>query len=163
MNKTTTHKNYSHEWYTPIRWKKWANETLGTKKFFDPCPPKPKKDGLAIPWKDKAYINHPGGRGNKNKWWQKLHRELAEGNVKRYIWCGFNMQHLATLDPPIIMKKNVWLIIPDSRLRFIWGGPTDEDKKRFHGEECPNPSNHTFFLSSVKPADVPDSCKVRRL
>ena len=53
--------------------------------WFDPCPyPRPKWDGLSIPWKDKTYANIPYSRKRIGKpgpeaWVKKAIEENREG------------------------------------------------------------------------------------
>lgn len=47
--------------------------------LFDPCPPKPKVNGLLIDWKSPAYVNPPYSRGHQVKWVKKAIQELYNG------------------------------------------------------------------------------------
>lgn len=47
--------------------------------LFDPCPPNPTEDGLAIDWKGTNYVNPP--YDNCAKWMQKAVQEKQKGNM----------------------------------------------------------------------------------
>ncbi|MDR1186264.1 MAG: phage N-6-adenine-methyltransferase [Bifidobacteriaceae bacterium] len=47
---------------------------------FDPCPPDPTFDGLAVPWGASNFVNPPYGR-ELPKWVAKAHREAVSGKT----------------------------------------------------------------------------------
>jgi hypothetical protein len=157
MSIATTHKNYSHDWYTPGPWMEWVYKTLGTTAVFDPCPEwwneKDLPSGLDTPWTFPAYINHPGSRGSTAKWWAKAHSErLAANDWTDMIWCAFSVEQLRHMDPsPFFMDG--WLIMPHKRIKFINGST---------GEVAGSPANWTVFWSSKKPAATPEGALIVR-
>lgn len=44
---------------TPDSLKSLVSTLLGTKQWYDPCPPNPKVDGLTTPWRRLNYVNPP--------------------------------------------------------------------------------------------------------
>ena len=61
----------------PLVWEKLHAE-FG-EDLFDPCPPNPTEDGLAIDWKERNYVNPP--YDNCAKWMQKAVQEKQKGNM----------------------------------------------------------------------------------
>ena len=51
---------------------------------FDPCPTKPKFDGLAINWKQSNYVNPPYGR-EIGKWLAKGFSEYLKGKTVVFL------------------------------------------------------------------------------
>jgi len=51
---------------------------------FDPCPPKPKIDGLQTEWGNKNFVNPPYGR-EINKWIQKGFLESLKGKTVVFL------------------------------------------------------------------------------
>lgn len=148
MNIGKVHKNYSHEWYTPMEWMDWVSETLG-EWWFDPCPaerPASFDDGLAIEWPGAVYCNHPGGRGQAKVWWSKFHAGMmrhAPGS--RYLWCAFSVEQLRHLRPSPFHIPG-WLVMPRQRVAFIDGRT---------GEVAKSPAQWTVFWCNVAPATPP--------
>lgn len=160
------HATYSHDWWTPPEWIKWVAKTLGS-YWFDPCPVDwdGKLDGLRALWTptpgrawDYAnehnlpplYVNHPGGRGQAQLWWDRFreHSWYSPGA----IWCGFNLEQLRTLDPSPLQLDG-WLVVPRKRIAYIDGRT---------GERAKSPSQATFFWLNVEPAEPPEPCIITR-
>jgi len=151
--------DYSHDWWTPKPWLDWVDRTLGP--YFDPCPRYKCEtyDGLKNEWDGNAfYVNHPGGRGNAQLWWEKTRAESCDLEVP-FIWCAFNIEQLRTLKPSPLVTPG-YIIAPKKRLKFLWGGPTQEDPPRIHGEPCKSPTRWTVFWSSAMPANPPEDCYI---
>ena len=49
--------------------------------IFDPCPPKPKFDGLEIEWSDMNFVNPPYSRSELPKW---ITKGIIEQKKKHY-------------------------------------------------------------------------------
>ena len=47
---------------------------------FDPCPPHPAFDGLAVEWGESNFVNPPYGR-QLPRWVQKAHGEANKGKT----------------------------------------------------------------------------------
>lgn len=145
--------SYSSNWYTPPEWLNWVEQTLG-EGYFDPCPmdwDPTQESGLLIPWGPRVYVNHPGGRGQAKKWWKKLENE----NPERVIWCIFNMEQLRHL--PILYTPG-WLVLPNKRIGYIWGGPTSG--KRVHRQRMKSPTHWSGFWSNSLTANPPEACTI---
>lgn len=163
MDKSKVHANHSELWYTPPEWMEWVKETLDCEPF-DPCPQDWDGDmnGLMIPWGQRFYCNHPGLRGSVPPWWQKFRLELSRGVAG--IWCGFSSEQPRHMYPSCYETPG-WMVMPRTRIGFIWGGPDvklKNGKWRKHGERAKSPANWTFFWSSVKPAEPPVECTIFR-
>ena len=171
-----THSNYSYDWWTPEPWYRWARETLGG-AVFDPCrrdyDGSEERDMLKQSWANphnNLYVNHPGGRGNAQKWWMRAVREWGMD----IVWAAFNIEQLRILKPSPL-EFTGYLILPKKRLRWVWGGPTGWFKKgelvpegtkkavhREHGQPCKSPSHWAVFWSTVIPTEPPEPCWIRR-
>ena len=172
-NVSDRHRDYSPDWHTPPEWIDWIKATLGP-KYFDPCPGDwdGKRDGLTVNWGKRTYCNHPGSRGSTARWWGKYiaEQERHKGRL-RLVWCAFNFEQLRHMKPSP-MHLPGWLIMPDVRLAYIWGGPDRpeiRDKKgkikqsaRKHGESMKSPSNWSLFWTNVEPATPPGDCVIVR-
>ncbi len=149
--------NYSSDWWTPPEWMQWVRATLGP-RAFDPAPKNWKpgsKSGLGKPWRFPCYLNHPGSRGSAVRWWEKSMHEGAA--TKPFIWCAFAIEQLRHMDPSPF-ELSGWLVMPETRIGFIWGGKTmtpDRGARRVHGERNRQPANWTVFWSTRKPATPP--------
>ena len=66
-------------WKTP----KYVYDYLDEEFRFvlDPCPPKPKFDGLEIEWSDKNFVNPPYSRSTIGKW---IKKGIEEQKKKHY-------------------------------------------------------------------------------
>jgi hypothetical protein len=79
-----------------------------------------KDDGLTKPWMGKVFINPPGNpAGTLPKvFWSKLQHEIAAGHTKEFIWLGFNIAHLRTLQPSTLLAR-CSICVPVKRMQFI--------------------------------------------
>lgn len=162
---SAAHAGYSHHWWTPLRWMLWATATL--EDSFDPCPghwTPDKPSGLDIPWMNDAYVNHPGGRGQLDLWWDKMLREMDKRGID-VIWCAFNHEQFRRAEPRAWMMPG-YMVLPDTRIRYIWGGKTGWYKSgktrvhRVHGEAMRSPTNYSTFWTSAFPKPTPDPCTI---
>ncbi len=173
MSISTSFANHSPMWFTNPEWLEWVAATLG-QGWYDPCPADfdqdGDQDGLTDPWLWPFYCNHPGSRGSAAAWWTRFIAEQQRG--KDGIWCAFNCEQLRHMKPSPYHRPG-WLVMPDDRLGFIWGGPdiiTNEKavergeapKWRRHGSRCESPGNWTVFWSSAEPAPTPSPCVIVR-
>ena len=53
---------------------------------FDPCPWKPKENGLKIEWSPFTFLNPPYGKGMLQKWLDKAIEEYESGRTDVVIW-----------------------------------------------------------------------------
>ena len=173
MSIATLYENYSPMWFTPPEWLEWVTATFETSDWFDPCPSDwddSKRNGLEGPWMQRCYCNHPGSRGSTSLWWGKAMAEHTKGTA--LIWCAFNCEQLRHMKPSPFMQRG-WLVMPEERIGFIWGGPdltlTDgkmvpaqpgDEVHRAHGEIAKSPGNWTVFWSSAEPAPTPKPCVI---
>lgn len=168
MSQPTTHADYSHDWWTPPEWGDWASETALV-PMFDPCPRQwTGEDRCDVAWwldvvpegmaPAPAYVNHPGGRGEAQRWWTESVRYILSG--ADLIWCAFNVEQLRHMRPSPFALDG-WLVLPRERIGYIWGGP-DIEGKRKHGERCKSPSNWSVFWSTMRPAPTPVPCTIVR-
>lgn len=101
---------------------------------FDPCPPNPEFDGLAIEWKERNFCNPPYGR-EIGKWVQKAWEESRKGKV-------------AVLLVPSRTDTKWWheFIMRAEEIRFVQG------RLRFdeHKTGAPFPSAVVVFDGSPK-------------
>lgn len=170
MSYADLYGNYSPMWFSPQEWKIWITATLGP-DWFDPCPATWKEgdpSGLEIPYPRSFYCNHPGARGSTTPWWAKFLSELAPG--KEGIWCAFSCEQLRHMKPSPYERPG-WLVMPEERVGFIWGGPdivTNEKavkdgakpKWRRNGDRCESPGNWTVFWTTARPAPTPKPCVI---
>jgi len=158
--------SYSDKWYTPEKWWEWIYATLGTRDVFDPAPAgwDGEKDGLSYKWPEKPmYCNHPGGRGNKQKWWDKIHEMLWYSNNRFIIdfvlgatvkspipivWALFNIEHAFMIENGPLEQEG-WLVVPRSRVKWV---PAKGGKS--------SPVCRAGFWTNVRPAKTPEKCFV---
>lgn len=155
------YSNHSDQWWTPPEWFSWVYRTLADDELvYDPCPRSwtGVECGLESDWTMRnVYCNHPGGRGNAQKWWSKYlaEQERHRGRLK-FVWCAFNVEQLRHLRPSPFHLPG-WLVMPRERIQFIWGGETDGAK--VHGEPCKQPTNCEHSTSHcVLASACLDSC-----
>ena len=165
MSISTTHRNYSHHWWTPPEWIDWVEETLGD--WHDPCPReyfRGRVSGIGRDtWGNRFYCNHPGSRGSTAVWWPEFVRHLGHhsgwGYLNSGIWCAFSAEQKRHMRPSCYDMPG-WLIEPRKRIGFVWGGP-DTDKLRY-GERGKSPGDWAVFWSSVEPTEPPEECVIVR-
>lgn len=177
-----TTAEYSHLWYTPAEWLEWVRETFG-QDYHDPCPQDwDGTDGLLWCTDQPTYVNHPGGRGQFDKWHQAFYNHVQ---LFRGIWCGFNLSQLrlAAKAGRSFFEMSGYLILPHERVKYVWGGPTlykrpngeitenafqtslgQKPVKLFrkHGQPMPSPAHDSFFWSTTEPAVTPVNCSIVR-
>lgn len=169
-NRSRLHADYSHDWWTPRDWYWWACRTLRTRAPFDPCrhdwtPDQP--SGLDVAWTGPTYCNHPGARGSTVAWWGKYVRErAAAGGRLPLVWCAFNIEQFRHMRPRATLMDG-WLVLPDERVAFIWGGPDDPEnlpkrQRKLHGQPGSAPGHWAAWWTTEKPAPVPQPCAVIR-
>lgn len=73
--------------------------------YFDPCPPNPEQDGLAIPWLGSVYVNPP--YSNVQPWLDKGVDGIRNGDITQ-------ITYLLKLDPATLWWKSL------NRLPFIY-------------------------------------------
>lgn len=75
---------------------------------FDPCPPNPKFDGLAIEWRKRNYVNPPYSK--KVKWIEKAIHQQKKGR-------------LSVMLLPVDTSTSWYhdLIVPNAKVEFIRG------------------------------------------
>ena len=167
-----THENYSPEWFTPDPWWEWIYRTLGTRDVFDPCPSfwqEHQGSGLDVAWQSPVYCNHPGEKRStppsSQLWWSKCIAERAINGPIDVVWALFSIEHLRYMRPSPL-RLDGYLILPDTRIQWTWGGPTmtpKNGKPRVHGQPQKGPGNWSAFWSSVKPdRDTPAPCEFFR-
>jgi hypothetical protein len=93
------------------------NEVVQAKNFYTA-----QDNGLDKVWLGNTLVNSPSDiSGNLiKKFWEKLIREYACGNVKSAFWIGFNIEHLAQLQNTKV-DANPYMFptcIPHKRIRF---------------------------------------------
>jgi hypothetical protein len=165
-----TYSDYSHDWHTPPEWWSWINETNANRTHYDPCPedwdPTHYQLCDVANWIDAfdceddlglVYVNHPGGRGETQRWWTEGVRYVNEGGP--LIWCAFNVEQLRHMRPSPFALDG-WLVMPRERIGYLWGGP--DTGKRKHGERCKSPANWSVFWTTLKPAPTPVPCTIVR-
>lgn len=188
MSLAKTFGNQSQHWNTPPRWWDWACRTLrrDPSEIFDPCPATWQPgdpSGLDIPWEPGCITNYPGGRNRFKPWWVKFHEEHERvagiGRRLDIVWVMFNieqMRHAQRIERALgllsFRSLDGWLVLPDDRTPFVWGGPDlgekrDKDgkvtqKERKHGEPAEHPGNWSAFWTNMPPATPPESCDVWR-
>ena len=167
MTIPNTYENYSHHWWTPENWMNWVHRSYGTsidwKPLYDVCPRIWDGQDMTVDrWGRYNYVNHPGARGSVKLWWGRAIEALAQG--KEVIWCSFNDEQHRHMYPSLYEVPG-WLILPRTRIKFVWGGPDvllKNGKWRYHGDIGKSPGNYTTFWSSVKPATPPVDCVIVR-
>lgn len=70
------------DWKTPKAFYEKLNEEFHFD--FDPCPPNPTFDGLAIDWGGRSFVNPPYGRELK-KWIRKGFEEWKKGKLVVFL------------------------------------------------------------------------------
>ncbi len=114
---------YSDKWYTPPEWLAWVRDELG-EDYFDPCPAgwsEGDLDGLTVPWTcAPTYVNHPGGRGNPQKWWDRTMAECywGAGEFSKLIWAAFNIEQLRYLKNGPLTRHG-YLYLPKKRIAWV--------------------------------------------
>jgi site-specific DNA-methyltransferase (adenine-specific) len=75
-------KSARDDWKTP----RWLYEQLNAEfEFdFDPCPPNPQFDGLAVSWGARNFVNPPYGRPISD-WLKKALHERQIGNLSVFL------------------------------------------------------------------------------
>jgi len=172
------HAHYSHDWWTPVHWIDWAARTMRTTRseMFDPCPcdwQEGDPSGLDIPWPCLPnHTNHPGARGAGVAWWHKylLEQRRHHGRIP-FVWCQFNVESIGRL-PSGPLQQPGWLVWPETRTPFTWGGPTIKEKRdrkgklvraaRVHGEPMRSPGNTAVWWTNMEPATPPVDCTIVR-
>ena len=108
--------NKRTDWKTP---KKLYKELDRKFNFdFDPCPLKPKFDGLTIDWKKSNYVNPPYGTGLIN-WIKKGYEESQKG--KTVVMLLPSSTDTKYWHKYVMKAKEIWFI--KGRLKF-----DDQDK-----------------------------------
>lgn len=104
------------DWKTPKAFYDKLNEEF---QFdFDPCPPNPQFDGLAIEWGGSTYCNPPYGR-KIGKWIKKAYEESLKGKT---------VVMLIPARPDTKMWQDI--ILPHAKeIRFIRGRLKFDDQK----------------------------------
>lgn len=112
--------SYSSNWYTPPRWIDWISKELGS-SYVDVCPQDNDNsnwNGLLEAWPGRnIYCNHPGGRGNAQRWWGRYRGWIHYYEGCRFIWCAFNIEQLRMLYPSPLETRGT-LVMPRKRLKF---------------------------------------------
>ena len=158
------HANQSAKWGTPGKDLGMICATIGS-DYHDPCPSDWQPgdpDGATIDnvlIGQSVYINHPGGRGQFEKWWE-FAKVLLSMHSSDVVWCAFRAEQIRLMMPDLI-NIGGWLIYPDKRIHYIWIGETNE--KNTYGEPGKSPANYSFFWSSVEPKGVPDGYIVMKV
>jgi hypothetical protein len=82
-----------------------------------------------------------------------------------FVWCAFNCEQLRHLKPSPFRLPG-WLIFPNDRIGFIWGGPdkvgADGRVTLKHGERGKSPGNWTVFWTTMEPATLPRAGEIVR-
>lgn len=111
-------------WYTPPEIIACVDAFFGKEKWFDPCPVKPKFNGLAVDWKANCFINPPYSRELKAAFIKKAFQEIRP--LYTHLWL---VNYANSLDCKDLAVNASAVIIPEKRIRFIPGHPDLGDGK----------------------------------
>lgn len=110
-----------------------ANEVVQARRFYTK-----EQDGLTQRWEGRLFINPPGDpRGELPKqFFDKLEADCAMNLVSEFIWLGFNISQLRTLQssPGCDMLECCYVCIPRTRLRFTGDHPTKDNMILYYGD-----------------------------
>lgn len=126
----------SCEWYTPPRVVDVVHEALGGAPDLDPASSVEANaivrateyydrddDGLSRPWKaERLFCNPPGERrGDAKRWWRKLSDEVEDGNVKSFVFLGYNINILQQAQiGGALYWPTEWVVgIPKKRIEYV--------------------------------------------
>ncbi|MES2341664.1 MAG: DNA N-6-adenine-methyltransferase [Pseudomonadota bacterium] len=137
---TARHSMDSPEWYSPADYveaarsvmggidldpasHEEANRTVKAARFYTA-----EEDGLRRDWRGRIYLNPPGGEGLVPAFWRKLMEEHRAGRVIAFVWMGYSVEQLQTLqddplplldpDPPP-SPLDFPICVPRRRIAFV--------------------------------------------
>ena len=82
MNTKVHFSSAKMDWETPVEVYQTLNAEFGFD--FDPCPPNPGFDGLAVDWGSSNFVNPPYGR-QIGKWISKGYAEHKKGKIVVFL------------------------------------------------------------------------------
>lgn len=131
------HSAASQEWYTPPEFIEAVHDVMGgidvdpassddancrvrASRFFTKD-----NDGLAQPWPGRVFLNPPTGL--VKKFWVKLTQEVAAGRTQEFIYLGYSLEQLQTLQNAegaefFPQDHSLSLCFPRKRIKFIKPG-----------------------------------------
>lgn len=109
-----------------------ANRGVGATVYYGPDNVDPKlRNGWPRRWYGRAFVNPPGGRGDKGRSqqkraWFRLATEYAEGRVKQAIFVCFNLGLLQSTQcrtpAGLAIPLDFPICYPSSRLEYTYPG-----------------------------------------
>lgn len=121
------------DWRTPKAFYDELNKEFNFD--FDPCPPRPKFDGLSVEWGKRNFVNPPYGR-EIGKWIKKGYEEWQKGKLVVFLVPS--------------RTDTIWwheYLMKAPEIRFIRGRLHFDE----HKNSAPFPSCVVVFKPGVKP------------
>lgn len=123
------HSCDSPEWYTPSPFVEAAREVMGgidldpasheeanltvkAARFFTA-----EDDGLKQPWSGRIFLNPPGGL--VAEFWKKLSAQWADCGIDQFVWIGYSLEQLQTLQKCNATPLDFPLCITSRRIAFV--------------------------------------------
>jgi len=106
-SKNALHLHGDPDWYSPKNYVEAARETMGGIDLDPASDVKANEviqatafytksmNGLHLEWFGRVFVNPPGHQ--VNAFWAKLMEEVLSGHVTEFVWVGFSLEQLQTL------------------------------------------------------------------
>lgn len=166
------HSKETPEWYTPGDYVRAARQCMGGIDL-DPasCPEANKvvqarhiytarNSGLLNPWNGRVFINPPGGL--VKEFWRKLINEYATDDVTEFVWIGYSIEQLQTLqclDDGTVspLDPAFALCIPRRRIAFVESAARARVRRSLGKQRASSPSHANYIAYG---GENPDAFRV---